>query len=78
MSLECALEFEPGEAILYYNLACYWSLAKDARKALHYLARAFGINPNYRDMVSSEPDFDPIRKHPEFVAMTRLAYERQE
>lgn len=77
-SLENALEFEPGEAVLWYNLACYWSLADKAPKAAHFLSMAFDINPNYCELVGDESDFDPIRKHPAFLAVIRPEYERQE
>ena len=68
-SLEDALAIEPDEAIILYNLACYWSLAQEPRQALFYLSRAFDKNPDYRDMVIDEPDFDPLRDHPEFLAI---------
>ena len=68
-SLEDALVIEPDEAIILYNLACYWSLAREPRQALFYLSRAFEQDPDYRDMVADEPDFDPLRDHPEFVAI---------
>ena len=57
---------EPGEAVLHYNLACYWSLAKDRRQALRSLARALNIDGNFRDFIADEPDFDPLRNHPLF------------
>ncbi len=71
-SLEESLTVDPNQAIIHYNLACYWSLAKNAKLAVGYLARAFDIDSNYRDMVPDEPDFDPIRHHPEFQALTTV------
>jgi tetratricopeptide (TPR) repeat protein len=65
-SLERALVIEPGEAILHYNLACYWSLARDRRQALRHLARALKIDGNFRELIADEPDFDPIRDDPLF------------
>ena len=35
-SLEEALAAEPNDALVHYNLACYWSLAKNKRQALAY------------------------------------------
>ena len=32
--------------------------------ALQYLTQSFDLDPNYRDMVADEPDFDPIRDDP--------------
>lgn len=68
-ALEDALAISPDEAIILYNLACYWSLAREPRQALFYLSRAFDKDPEYRDMVADESDFDPLRDHPEFLAI---------
>jgi tetratricopeptide (TPR) repeat protein len=68
-SLEQALAVDESEAILHYNLACYWSLAGNAERAIRYLARAFDIDSTYRSLVAEESDFDPIRHLPEFQAL---------
>lgn len=69
-ALERAIDVEPGNAILHYNLACYWSLARHPRMALHHLANALDIDGNFRDFVHDEPDFDPLRHNPAFKNMT--------
>lgn len=69
-TLEHAVKVEPGEAILHYNLACYWSLAHNRRQALQHLAYAIEIDGNFRDLVAEEPDFDPIRDDPLFQTLT--------
>ncbi|MEQ8787802.1 MAG: tetratricopeptide repeat protein [Pirellulaceae bacterium] len=71
-SLEEALAIEPDEAIVHYNLACYWSLANNPLLAVAYLARAFDLDSNYRDLVGDESDFAPIRNHPDFLALTTV------
>lgn len=71
-SLEEALTFAPKAAILYYNLACYWSLAKNVPHSVTYLSHAFELDPNYRDLVPNERDFDPIRQHPDFQAINTV------
>ena len=68
-SLENALAVESREAILHYNLACYWSLAGNSKIALRYLAQSFDIDPNYRELVADETDFDPIRDLPDFQSL---------
>jgi tetratricopeptide (TPR) repeat protein len=65
-ALRTAVSAEPGEALLHYNLACYWSLAGDKRLSLRYLARSLAIDPSYRLLIDGETDFDPIRSDPEF------------
>jgi tetratricopeptide (TPR) repeat protein len=71
-ALEEALSVEPDEAIVHYNLACYWSLANNPLLAVAYLSRAFDLDSNYRDLVGTERDFDPIRNHPDFLALTSV------
>ena len=69
-SLEEALSIDANQAIVYYNLACYWSLAHNAKHALDYLGRAFEMDPAYRRLVAQERDFDPIRAEPRFLELT--------
>lgn len=69
-ALEDALEIEPERGILHYNLACYWSLTDNVGLALAHLAKAFELNSEYRSLVPNEPDFDPVRNHPEFISLT--------
>ena len=71
-SLEEDLEADSSHAIIHYNLACYWSLAGNAKLAVTYLAQAFDLEPEYRDLVPQEADFDPIRNHPHFQALTAV------
>ena len=71
-SLEEALAVEPNDALVHYNLACYWSLAKNKRQALAFLSRAIDLKDHYRTLVAAEPDFDPIRSDPAFQALVRV------
>ena len=72
-ALEEALSADSSQAIIYYNLACYWSLAGNAKLAVAYLSRALDMDPDYRDLVGAESDFDPIRAHPHFQALTSVS-----
>jgi tetratricopeptide (TPR) repeat protein len=71
-SLERAMEIDAGQSIVYYNLACYWSLASNAKLALAYLTRAFDLDPSFRELVDDEEDFDPIRSDPRFRELTSM------
>ncbi len=71
-SLQNAQQAEPEEAIVYYNLACYWSLAKDKQHALENLSRALAMDANYRDLIDSESDFDGLRGDPDFQALAAV------
>jgi tetratricopeptide (TPR) repeat protein len=70
-ALERAVGTHPDEPLLHYNLACYWSLAGNAPKALDELALALKLAPGFGRKIAQEPDFDPIRDHPEFQRLTR-------
>lgn len=71
-TLERAREADPEQAIVHYNLACYHSLARRRTEAIDALSRALAIQPDYRDMIAAEHDFDPIRNDPEFQALTSI------
>ena len=71
-ALEEALEADASIAIVHYNLACYWSLAGNVKLAVAYLSQAFELEPEYRDLVHQERDFDPVRNHPHFLALTTV------
>ena len=69
-ALERAVKVDPGEAVLHYNLACYWSLARNRTLALKYLSQAMEIDSNIRDLVPDEADFNPLRHDPDFRQLT--------
>ena len=68
-SLEKALVSDDQAAIIHYNLACYWALANNPNLAVGYLQRALEIDPDYKNMIADEPDFEPIRDYPEFQVL---------
>lgn len=71
-ALEDAMNVDPNQGIIYYNLACYWALAKNPKLSVAYLTRAFDLDPNYRDLIAEERDFDPIRGNREFQSLTSV------
>ena len=44
-ALEAALAADPEEAIIHYNLACYWCVAGDKRQTLAYFEQALALMP---------------------------------
>ncbi len=70
--LDQARDVAPHEAIIHYNLACYWSLAHNAHRALQCLMYSFELMPSLRDLVAEEADFDPIREDPAFRVLTSV------
>ncbi len=65
-ALERAAIENADEALLHYNLACYWSLAGDPAKAVRSLAEALDLNQDLRHQLDQESDFDAIRDSAEF------------
>ena len=71
-SLQEAITAKPGTAVVHYNLACYWSLAHNVEAALQHLTIAFELDPNFKELVHAEHDFDPIRNDPGFRQLTAM------
>lgn len=69
-ALDRALSYAPNNALLHYNLACYWSLASDRRPALNHLAEALKLDSNFAELIEDETDFDPLRADPGFKMLT--------
>src|SRR4051812_2553481 len=57
---------EPGNPLVYYNLACSYSLNKEFDAAAAALEKALSLG--YRDFkwLARDPDLRPLRKHPSF------------
>ncbi|RLS33669.1 MAG: tetratricopeptide repeat protein [Planctomycetota bacterium] len=71
-ALRRGLESSPQQAILHYNLACYLSLAGNSQSAIEHLAQAINLDSRYRELTEAEPDFNPIRSDPRFIAATHV------
>lgn len=68
-ALAQGLSHSPLQPILHYNLACYLSLMGQVPAAVEHLTQAIAIDRRFRDLTLDEPDFDPIRSDPRFVAV---------
>ena len=68
--IERGLLVSPRHPRLFYNLACYHSLAGDTTKALRALIRSLsnrnGMGGEYRTMSKTDGDLDRIRSDPRF------------
>lgn len=71
-AMEQAYRIQPGEAVILYNLSCYWSLAGNRNQALSWLGRALRIDRAFRREIDTETDFDPIRADAEFQKLLKL------
>lgn len=71
-TLRQGLQGSPNQPILFYNLACYYSLDGNVAAAVEHLTQAIALDDRFRDLTEVEPDFDPIRKDPRFLAVTHV------
>lgn len=71
-AMEQALNVDPDDTLVQYNLACYWSLAGDLDNALDYLSLASASDKHYLTLVDEESDFDAIRGEPRFHELVRI------
>ena len=71
-ALEEALAVEPNDALIHYNLACYWSLAGNKRQALSLSLAGLRPEGTVSHAGGREPDFDAIRSDPAFQALMRV------
>jgi tetratricopeptide (TPR) repeat protein len=63
---EQAYHLAPNEALVLYNLSCYWSLAGNKIQALSWLGRALRMDGDLRNLIPTEQDFDSLRHDPDF------------
>jgi uncharacterized Ntn-hydrolase superfamily protein len=54
-------ERRPDDAAVFYNLACFESLAGRREDAIAHVRRALELDPSLQAMADADSDFDPIR-----------------
>ena len=73
MALTRGVIANSDEPVLAYNLSCYHSLAGNTLEAIEFLTKAISSDDRFRALTTVEPDFDPIRNDPRFVAVIEQA-----
>ncbi len=68
-AMQSAVELDAESAIAHYNLACYCALNREIDLALMHLSFALDLNPEFRDLIATESDFDSIRENPRFTSI---------
>ncbi len=63
---ERALEIDPQDAGVRYNVACLYALEDQADEAIKCLERAVDAGFGNRDWIEQDPDLDSLREHPRF------------
>jgi serine/threonine protein kinase/Flp pilus assembly protein TadD len=66
-----AMEIDPDDALVLYNVACIYAQLGENEKALDSLERWFKISggTGFLNWLKNDPYFDPLRKHPRYVAL---------
>ena len=63
---EKALEIDPEDAGVRYNVACLYSLEGRSNDALRCLAEAFDRGFHNKEWFENDPDLNPLRSDPRF------------
>lgn len=64
-----ALEIDPDEPAILYNVACVYSLLGRTEDAVACLSRATDLGSFLKNWAAKDPDFDSIRTDPRFQAL---------
>jgi len=67
--LDRALEIDPDDSILLYNVACNYATMGEIEKALGYLELAVANGMVNLAWICSDKDLDALRSHPRFQAL---------
>jgi tetratricopeptide (TPR) repeat protein len=57
---------EPGNPLVFYNLACSYSLSGDMEQAANALEKALELGYRDFDWLAKDPDLKPLRTHDAF------------
>lgn len=63
------VKLQPRNATAHYNLACSLALSKRKSDALRSLRAAVELGYDDFDWMQQDPDLDPLKEHPSFVAL---------
>jgi len=64
--LKQALEMEPDENWVLYNVACGYTLAGEPERALELLERAVGRGFIHKEWIDNDADVEALHTHPRF------------
>ena len=53
----------PGDPLVYYNLACSYSLTRQFRRAYRSVRKALAHGYHDFDWLRKDPDLEPLRQH---------------
>ena len=68
-SYDKAVEIKPDKHQAWYNKARCYALQENVDLAVENLKQAISLNPEYREMAKTDPDFNSIREDERFQAL---------
>jgi len=69
--LQTAVQRYPEQAVLYYDLACYFALAGERERALEALERAIQIDAGLKSLAQKDDDLRSLRGDKRFEELVR-------
>ncbi len=69
--LQTAVQRYPEQAVLYYDLACYFALAGERERALEALEKAIQIDAGLKSLAQKEDDLRSLRGDKRFEELVR-------
>ena len=70
---QAAIDASPGDSVMLYNGACLYSRLGEPNRAIETLRRAIEGGVRNYGWMEHDPDLDPIRDDPGFIALTKGA-----
>ena len=74
-----AVELDPDDALVLYNVACVYTQLLENDKALDCLERSLAAASSSENLnwIENDPDLDPLRNDPRYQAMIEAALAKQ-
>lgn len=66
-----ALEMHPGDPLLLYGEACFYSRIDDKEKSLDFLRKAIDAGYHHYEWIRLDPDLNNVRNEPEYNALMK-------
>ena len=66
-----AVELNPGDPLMQYNVACFYSLLNDKKTAIESIKNAFKAGYQDYEWTKRDSDLDNIRQEPEFIELLK-------
>lgn len=66
-----AADMSPDDALMLYNVACFYGVIEEKAAAIDMLKRAITAGFHYYEWIKRDPDLDSIRNEPEYIELVK-------